>query len=546
MLALTITNKLENQQLVHSSGPLEVGRGPKRNSLTRVVVQDGFVSRDHLMLEELPNSHIRVVNVSQRAPVAIDNHSLLTPGASCDCLLPIRLGLGETVIDVDYAPPEDESEVFLTVAAPVREEETMTLPSLLSLGEAPSVVQLIGWLEPVNSLHRTTSSKDLYTQAAQALVNRIGLDVAAVMSKEGDAWKTVAMVARDPNTSIRPISNSLLSRVEKEKRTFYLPAAAVGHGESLVGVQSVVASPVFDQHQEVVGLVSGTRSVHSRKREIGPLEAQVVQLIASAVSVGRGRFEREAETNRLRIAKDAAEEADRTKSQFLAMVSHELRTPLTTIIGYTEMLQEQAESEKLEQYSSDLGQIHTAANHLLTLINDILDLSKIEAGKVEIAREPYDPTAIVQDLMTSMEPFAKKNNNKLILNCPEPLGSAVGDATRMRQCILNLVANACKFTTNGTITVNANRTTEDDLEWLNFSVEDTGIGMTPEQMERLFQPFSQVDSSAGRKHSGTGLGLAISLKLSQAMGGTILVESQFEKGSIFTLVVRALLPKVTN
>ena len=544
MISLTVANRLENQQLTHPAGPLEIGRGPRRGAVARVMVQDGFVSRDHLKLEELPNATVRVENLSARTPVAVDNQSLLTPGQSCDCPLPVRLGVGETVIDVEWVRPDEESsERFLTVAAPVREERTMELPSLLALGSLPPVEQVVGWLEPVMSLHRAADLKELYTETARAMADRIGLDTGAVLMKEGEVWKTVAFATRDSRTSARPISHGMLRRVVKEKRTFYLPVSVLNPTESLMGVQSVVASPVFDEHQEVVGAVSGTRLVASKKRELGPLEAQVVQLFASAVSVGRARFAKEAEANKLRVAKEAAEQADRTKSQFLAMVSHELRTPLTTIIGYSEMLLEQAAADQLPQYTDDLKQVHTSANHLLTLINDILDLSKIEANKIELARESFDPAAVIRDLMVSVEPLAKKNANTISLDCPPDLGPAVGDATRVRQCVLNLIANACKFTTAGQVKVTAYRTSAEGLEWVRVEVTDTGIGMTPEQMERLFQPFTQVDSSAGRKHGGTGLGLAISMRLAQAMGGRILVESQLGKGSTFTLVVRAMLPK---
>ncbi len=543
MISITLSNKLENQHLAHPVGPIEVGRGPKRGPLARMMVLDGFVSRDHLKLEELPDGTLRVENLSGRAPVAVDNHSLLTPGQVCDCPMPVRLGVGETVIDVELVRQEEPSDQFLTVAAPVQEANPPNAQSLLALGTAPPVEQLVGWLEPVVSLHRAKDANELYTQTARAMVDRIGLDTGAVLVCDGTTWKTVAFACRDSRTSGRPISHGLLQRVVKEKRTFYLPASAIGQGESLVGVQSVVASPVFNDKQEVIGAVSGTRSVSSKKRELGPLEAQVVQLLASAVSVSRSRFDQDAEANRLRVAKEAAEQADRTKSQFLAMVSHELRTPLTTIIGYAEMLIEQAAADNLPQYTDDLNQVHTAAHHLLTLINDILDFSKIEAGKIELGCEPFEAVPLIRDLLASVEPLAKKNRNKLVLTCPADLGPAVGDPTRVRQCVLNLIGNACKFTSDGTITVTASRDTEDGQDVLRVAVADTGIGMSPQQMERLFQPFTQVDSSAGRKHGGTGLGLAISQKLAQVMGGRILVESQYGKGSEFTLVVRASQPK---
>jgi signal transduction histidine kinase len=288
--------------------------------------------------------------------------------------------------------------------------------------------------------------------------------------------------------------------------------------------------------------VYGTRLQRARGREIGPLEAQVVQLIASAVGAGLQRLVQDEEANRLRVEKEAAQEADRTKSGFLAMVSHELRTPLTTIIGYSEMLKESAADDNLApQYTADITQILTAAQHLLALINDILDFSKIEAGKLEIAREQYAPGSLLRDLMVSVDPLTKKNNNKLEVDCPEDLGKGVGDPVRIRQCVLNLVGNACKFTKDGTVKVSARREKAGGVDVLRIAVSDTGIGMTPEQVGRLFQAFSQVDSSAGRKYGGTGLGLAISQKLSNAMGGQITVASEPGKGSTFTMTIKAVL-----
>ena len=223
------------------------------------------------------------------------------------------------------------------------------------------------------------------------------------------------------------------------------------------------------------------------------------------------------------------------------MVSHELRTPLTTIIGYSEMLLEQAATDDLPQYTADLQQVHTAGQHLLTLINDILDFSKIEAGKLEFAKDPYAPASLVADLMVSVEPLAKKNNNRIEVDCPPDLGKAMGDPTRIRQCVLNLVGNACKFTKDGVVKVTARREPVAGVDSIRVAVSDTGIGMTPEQVGRLFQAFSQVDSTAGRKFGGTGLGLAISQKLAAAMGGRITVASAIGKGSTFTMTIKATL-----
>jgi signal transduction histidine kinase len=542
MFSVTVTNKLETQQLTHNRGPLEFGRGPSRDGTLRVVVRDAFVSRDHLRLEPVPGGKVRIVNLSTKAPVMIDNHSLLNPGADCTYPLPVRLGVGETVIDLDPDEPEViAGSALYTVPAPLRGDEK-TRPDLLALGEGIAAEDVVGWLETVVGIQRASSPQEFFQQTADALVERIGLDSGLVILREGDNWRVVGGQSRLDRPAGRAFSQTILNKVAADRRTFYLPAMpAEGGGESLTGVQGVVVSPVFNVKDEVIGVVYGTRTQRTKVREIGKLEAQVVQLLAAAVGAGLARLEQDAEAHRLRVARDAAEEADRAKSGFLAMVSHELRTPLTTIIGYSEMLIEQATADNHPQYTDDLKVVHTAAGHLLALINDILDFSKIEAGKLEVAKEQYAPASLIQDLMVTVAPLAKKNNNRLEVDCPADLGRGVGDPTRIRQCVLNLVGNACKFTTNGLVKVAARRYQDASGDWLAVQVTDTGIGMTPEQVARLGRPFEQVDSTAGRKFGGTGLGLAISMKLCAAMGGKIDVRSQLGKGSTFTMVIKAVL-----
>ncbi|VTR91821.1 histidine kinase : Histidine kinase OS=Beggiatoa alba B18LD GN=BegalDRAFT_3109 PE=4 SV=1: HisKA: HATPase_c [Gemmata massiliana] len=541
MITLTVANKLETQQLTHNSGPLELGRGPARSGSARVVVRDAFVSRDHIHIEELPGRKVKVLNLSTKAPITVDNHAVLNPGAECDYLLPVRLAVGETVVDVDSGDSEPVSvNVLKTIAAPAR-AGSGTQPALIDRSEAAKPEEIVGWLETVVNVQKAGERDAFYKQAADALVSHIGLDTGIVLLKERDAWRVVAQVVKDDNQPARAFSHALLAQALTGKRTFYVGAAAAGGGESLVGVQGVVVSPFFDSRDNVIGVIYGNRMQRARGREIGPLEAQVVQLLATAVGAGLQRLEQDDEANRLRVAKDAAEEADRTKSGFLAMVSHELRTPLTTIIGYSEMLLEQAAMDNLPQYTADLQQVHSAGQHLLALINDILDFSKIEAGKLEIANDPYAPASLIGDLILSVEPLAKKNNNRIEVDCPPDLGRAMGDPTRIRQCVLNLVGNACKFTKDGTVTVTARREPVAGVDSVRVSVSDTGIGMSPEQIGRLFQAFTQVDSSAGRKFGGTGLGLAISQKLCAAMGGQITVASELGKGSTFTMTIKAML-----
>lgn len=244
--------------------------------------------------------------------------------------------------------------------------------------------------------------------------------------------------------------------------------------------------------------------------------------------------ELERSNEQLKQAQEAADEASRTKSAFLANMSHELRTPMNAIIGYSEMLMEEAVDLDQEGFVPDLKKIHGAGKHLLSLINDILDLSKIEAGKMTIYLENFDVATAVNEVVATIQPLVQKKNNTLTVICPPGVGTMRADLTKVRQTLFNLLSNASKFTENGVLKLEVNRTAEPAGDWIDFSVSDTGIGMTPEQMGKLFQAFSQADASTTRKFGGTGLGLAISRKFCQMMGGDITVQSESGKGSTFT------------
>jgi len=242
----------------------------------------------------------------------------------------------------------------------------------------------------------------------------------------------------------------------------------------------------------------------------------------------------------LRTAKEVAEEASQAKSAFLANMSHELRTPLNAIIGYSEMLQEEAADLGQEDLIPDLQKIQGAGKHLLALINDILDLSKIEAGRMDLFLETFDVALMIQDAATTIQPLVEKNHNTLTIHCADDLGTMRADLTKVRQSLFNLLSNACKFTAQGTITLAVSRETLDGAVWLAFRVIDTGIGMTPEQMGKLFQAFAQADASTTRQYGGTGLGLAITQRFCQMMGGDITVESTLGQGSTFTIRLPAV------
>ncbi len=302
-----------------------------------------------------------------------------------------------------------------------------------------------------------------------------------------------------------------------------------------------------EKSKELANIINGTSSERKEfhfKRPDGA-EAYVMvsrvaldyrgekAVIASFVDI-HDRVQAEIE---LRQAKEAAESASRVKSSFLANMSHELRTPLNAIIGYSEILLEDATDRGDKASMGDLEKIQAAGKHLLGLINDILDLSKIEAGRMDVYLEHVFLTRLVDEVKTIVEPMMKKNGNKLLIDCPQDVGSLQTDLTKLKQSIINLLSNAAKFTKDGTVTLRLVRETRDGAPWLRFEVADSGIGMTDEQMGRLFQAFTQANSSTTRNFGGTGLGLTITRHFCAMLGGSIEVESKLGQGSTFTILL---------
>ena len=245
-------------------------------------------------------------------------------------------------------------------------------------------------------------------------------------------------------------------------------------------------------------------------------------------------------TRQLAIARDQALDASRTKSTFLANMSHELRTPLNAIIGYSEMLHDEAVETGNKDSADDIGNITTAGKHLLGLINDILDLSKIEAGKIEFRIDTFEIAAMAHEVINTVRPVVEKNHNRFHIHIPDNVGSMTSDPVKVRQIIINLLANAGKFTENGEVTFAVRRENEDEKEWIAFSVKDNGIGISETQMENLFTEFAQGDIVVTRKYGGTGLGLSISERFCKLLGGQIHVQSKTGEGSLFTVRLPAV------
>jgi signal transduction histidine kinase len=303
----------------------------------------------------------------------------------------------------------------------------------------------------------------------------------------------------------------------------------------------------------------GVMAIVSR-RDLSPAALDSVAAVADAVAVGIERKRAEAELARhtlhledahdaqrknaqqlaalveeLRIAQKSAEAATRAKSDFLASMSHELRTPLNAIILYSELLQEVAEDEGHESSITDLQRIQSSGKHLLDLINGILDLSKIEAGKMTVALEAFEVQAMIEELLDTVEPLVQKNDNTLTVTCGVGVGTMTTDLMKTRQILLNLLSNAAKFTRAGAIALDVQPSVLGGRPAIAFTVTDTGVGMTAEQASHVFDPFTQADVTTTRKYGGTGLGLAIVSRFCRLMGGEVAVESQPGLGSRFSV-----------
>jgi signal transduction histidine kinase len=296
----------------------------------------------------------------------------------------------------------------------------------------------------------------------------------------------------------------------------------------------------FPQHIPLSQLSGvGIVSVISATIYVSMMAIYYANVVSSQSTLVREAERHRATATRMRKAMEVAERANEAKTIFLAKMSHQLRTPLNAVIGYSEILLEDAERDQDKTQIDDLRRINAAGKHLLSLVTSVLDLSKIEADKTELVIEPFDVASFMDDVIATSRSLVIANRNEFIVERSSDLGIMISDATKLRQSVLNLLSNAAKFTEDGRVTLSVTREKRSSGDWVRISVDDTGIGIAPDNVQKLFKNFNQAEASTASRYGGTGLGLALSQNLCRIMGGAISVESTFGRGSRFTIRVPA-------
>ena len=387
----------------------------------------------------------------------------------------------------------------------------------------------------------TTDVQPVFDTIARSAVSLCGGVIGAVLTFDGELIRVGALHDYTPEAlavtrqiyPTRPNRQQLSGRAILDRAIVHLPDIlsdpdyAPGIAVA-AGWRSGLAVPLI-RNGLPIGVITAVRA------HVGPFSSEQIELVTNfadqaVIAIENARLFNEIQDKSRQLA-----EASQHKSQFLANMSHELRTPLNAIIGLTDMMVGNPARFGTEKALEPLRRVLGAGRHLLTLINDILDLAKIEAGRMELNLASFSLAPVIDEVVKTIEPLVAKNGNQVAVHCDGEIGTMRADQMRLRQTLLNLMSNANKFTERGTITIDARHRQENGDDWITLAVTDTGIGMTPEQMGKLFQEFSQASSSTASKYGGTGLGLVISRRFCQMMGGDITVASEPGRGSTFTI-----------
>ena len=405
----------------------------------------------------------------------------------------------------------------------------------------PSLSERLDVIEP-----EVLNAEGRYEDAFVALRNAHEVAERTQMTRFNDGMRELRATMESEVAEAEARAQAESMRSELQARTLEkMTLATLLAGACLVGV-ALVALLIYRSRRNMLLAVGRAEQVLARRGGDAPAndrtarETPTQRLRNILDEIERRDVELAQAFKELEAARQAAESANVAKSQFLATMSHELRTPLNAIIGYSEMLIETAEERGAEEERQDLGRVHAAAHRLLALINDVLDLSKIEAGAMTPNADAVDVDALIAETVATVTPAASANGSAIVVES-EGLGEANTDGFKLSQCLLNLTANAAKFTKDGQIKLRARRLNQAGRDWLEFCVIDTGIGISPEAQARLFQPFVQADASTTRAYGGTGLGLAITRRLARMLGGDVTVQSTLGQGSAFTLRIPAAL-----
>jgi len=408
----------------------------------------------------------------------------------------------------------------------------------------PSLSERLDLIEP-EVLH----AEGRLAEAFAALRDAHDASAANLMTRFNDGVRELRATMENEVADAEARAHAEAERAELQAKTMEMMQLAIGLAGACLIALAVIAGLIYRSRRAILRAVGRAEAILERRGDaLTPANDQscrgtpTARLRAILDEIERRDIELARAFAELEAARLAAEDANIAKTQFLATMSHELRTPLNAIIGYCEMLMETAEERGAHDERQDLGRIHAAGHRLLAMINDVLDLSKIEAGGVEVAREPVDIAAVVAEAVETVRPAATLNGTAIAVDIDDGIGFAETDGFKLSQCLLNLVANAAKFTKDGHVKVRAHAETDAAGAWVTFEVADTGIGISAEAQARLFQPFVQADATTTRAYGGTGLGLAITRRLARLLGGDVTVKSALGQGSAFTLRIPARAP----